>query len=955
MATTKEDLLIKIQADLGESSKSIALLSKRLDELSKSFGAVQKSSKDAKAETEKASKSTAEYTAEVVAASVAGSLLASNFSLIKDNIKAVAQSFTFMNASQAEFGAIASGNVSVFKKMGDSFSFGFLKGKEAAIGFGQAAKAASATAAVGFISMFEAAALVGPAMVAIGAQLQGAQDATIRLSGKVLILAGLLSVSLVAGVVYVVEGIGRMAEALGDSLIISMEKFSVKANEMQTALSSFTFTLAGFSRELGVAAVGSLEGWNDTMKSLVATTTFTTKEVMKATSFLVKEGTAIGLSVIDNTELLKRGADIAAANVAPIEDVTQAMLNGLKGQSQALFNLGIDISEAALGHSKYVVELGKTVEQMTGLEKQQARYALLMEKSNGLVGAAANATLTAEGANIQLGKSIEALQVKLGAQGFLTSSLNRIQAEFLNAMLQIPDVVVNALGTLQDFAGVILKVGGLLLKNVFLILTVKTAYTLLSGAVASFTIVQGVLNFVFGSAASLIGVQVVQVTALSGVYANLLIITRGLIASFGTVLLKSVQGLGIAFGRLIVIMAPIIAKIALVASVVYGFAKGFQELAEKTVAFKRISDALAAGLDFLKNALSISTLKTSALGTAFSSVTEFMLRAVIGIKEIAKIMMIGLVQTSQLVVIAWLKVKQAFADDNEVEGYAEAIKSVQDEMFALNSASQASIVSLASFMDGTAMAAQEAEALGKSIAGIGGSAHETADELAKIVAANMKGFNLQNEKTRVMGTEFERASLKSVEAMAAIQKAQSMTATGGEKGLAIADATKAFEISRFEAQKLANDTLKGFREDEAQYSIQRLKDSGEYVQAVGLESDIQRKLFEDKVAGLKKIATLTAKQKGDIEAVRASMKKQEEDNKKAAVAQEKSPEFKAAAKAGTDIAESISGAMTGGLSGVGGMITGMMSGAGAVMASVEGVVGAVQGLIDFIPKIIEFL
>jgi hypothetical protein len=72
-----------------------------------------------------------------------------------------------------------------------------------------------------------------------------------------------------------------------------------------------------------------------------------------------------------------------------------------------------------------------------------------------------------------------------------------------------------------------------------------------------------------------------------------------------------------------------------------------------------------------------------------------------------------------------------------------------------------------------------------------------------------------------------------------------------------------------------------------------------------------------------------------------------------AVAQEPAQEFQVAAKSGNDLAKTISGAMTGGLSGVGGMITGMMSGAGAVMAAADGVVGSIQGVIDFIPKILN--
>ncbi|CAB4170047.1 hypothetical protein UFOVP901_31 [uncultured Caudovirales phage] len=78
-------------------------------------------------------------------------------------------------------------------------------------------------------------------------------------------------------------------------------------------------------------------------------------------------------------------------------------------------------------------------------------------------------------------------------------------------------------------------------------------------------------------------------------------------------------------------------------------------------------------------------------------------------------------------------------------------------------------------------------------------------------------------------------------------------------------------------------------------------------------------------------------------------------NEKYAAASKKLPsvEFQAAAKSGNDLAASISGAMTGGLSGVGGMITGMMSGAGAVMAAADGVVGSIQGVIDFIPKILN--
>ena len=66
-----------------------------------------------------------------------------------------------------------------------------------------------------------------------------------------------------------------------------------------------------------------------------------------------------------------------------------------------------------------------------------------------------------------------------------------------------------------------------------------------------------------------------------------------------------------------------------------------------------------------------------------------------------------------------------------------------------------------------------------------------------------------------------------------------------------------------------------------------------------------------------------------------------------------SAEFEAAKKAGTDVADSISSSITGGLSGAGGVITGMMSGAGAVMGAVSGVLDFVQQLIDIIPQLLS--
>lgn len=802
-------------------------------------------------------------------------ILTKNFKSMADVTDALSKGLVFVKENQSKIRAQWESDAPFLEKAMSSFKIGFDGGREAAVKFGASTKESLREIKPGFVGLFDAAALLGPQMVALGHVLGEVDNEFVKVIGRSITAAGVFGAVFAAAIVFAVKALGNFAEAMGDMLIKTMDEFTKKANEVQAVMKNLGFVIAGFSREIGKSAVGSQEIWDNEMRKIVESTNFTQKEVAKSISLLVKEGTSLGLTVDQNAEVLQRAADIAASSGQELEQVTQAILKALTGNSDALFNLGIDVRDVALAHSKYVEEAGKTVDELTMLEKQQARLDLLFKKSAGVVGAAAAATTTATGAYKQLEKQIDAVKISLGEQGFVTQFLIRTQSQLLRTLISLPKPIFDFVGAFIDVLGVFLKVAGVVTTNVFLILTLTSAYKILTVVVVKYTVVQATLNQVFDVFALAAGTKAVQIKTLADVFKNLSILTKALSANMGSVLIKALGTVTSAFSKLVRFITPFALKFALIAGVIYGIVQAFRELVQENETFARIANVIVGAFEYVKEVLQDLIGDVFDFSDSWNSSITIMEAVAKFFTNFAKIVLVGLAQAALLTGIALLKVKKFFADDSEEKEYEERIDSLRNEIVSLTNVSENAAAEILRLADSTAYAEERQKRAAQTAAEHAAAIEKEREEVEKLVKLNMKGFSLAEERIKSMGTEFDKAVLAQKEANRELAKAEDLVAHAAEKAKEIAEARKEVAKAGIGIEKLRFDTIKGFSDQEADLVKNALRDSGDLQGAVRAEFTERKRLFDEAVKGLTLLGKLNEKQIAQIDRTRAALAKAE--------------------------------------------------------------------------------
>jgi phage-related protein len=459
----------------------------------------------------------------------------------------------------------------------------------------------------GFLSMAEASLTAGTAFGALGAVLTSFDSTGAKVTGTILVIAAALTGAFGVAVNMALGFVGRLIESLGDKMISAMEQFEAKALKLQMVMQQFTFTVKGFNKVYGSEAVGSLKMWEQALEDTVETTTFARDETAKAIKLLVAEGKTLGLSVQDTTQLFEKSKDIAAATGNTLDDVINRLIAGLAGNSQAVLALGINTSETALNQLELVKATGKTVSALSDQDKIMARLQEVFVATKPIAGAAAAAVGTVAGAYAILEKRLNEVQAKLGEQGTFTTLYLTAFSKIAGAFLALPPSVIDAVGALQDFFGVVFKIGGVIIQYTLTIVALTTAYSLLTAAVAKYALIQAGLTSVFGFIGTALGVQTVQVTTLTAVWTNLGIVLRGsVLVAFqyiGTALLAFAKGIGAA----LIAIAPLALKIGAIVVAIVALIEGFKVLEEETGIFREIGQSIASAF----SAIGVAVLGTS--------------------------------------------------------------------------------------------------------------------------------------------------------------------------------------------------------------------------------------------------------------------------------------------------------------------------------------------------------
>lgn len=391
----------------------------------------------------------------------------------------------------AGFAAIVAGTVTVqkmggFKYLADKVSDTVTVMGQLQVGAIKVSNVMKGTFGASLLGAAEAASILAPGLFLLGSAMENSENGFISATGTVIKFASILVTSVGGAIGFVMQLIGGFIQSIGEGMVRSLVEAEEKFKKFEVVMRQFTFVVSNFGKEAGPEVVGSLELWNEQLEYLVENSTFTREEIAKATKLMVAEGSILGLSVQQTTELLALSGDVAAATGNSFEDVTQQMLTAISQNAAAILGLGIDIREHNLIKSGLMKESGLLVEQLTKEEQVQVRLAAVFKKAKPLIGAAKDATESIAGAEKQLAKAANDLAVIYGEQATATRALILFKTTFLKLLLKLPNALVTFIGTMQDFVGTVLIIIGAIIKWTAGLFMLVLAYKFVTAALATY-------------------------------------------------------------------------------------------------------------------------------------------------------------------------------------------------------------------------------------------------------------------------------------------------------------------------------------------------------------------------------------------------------------------------------------------------------------------------------------
>ncbi len=542
--------------------------------------------------------------------------------------------------------------------------------------------------------------LLGSALVSLGAFTRDSQDSFVRFIGVLSAVAGVLIGSFGAAVILATGLLGDFLESIGDKLINAMVRYQQEAVKAEAISKQFAFTIKGFVKQLGVDAVGSLDSWNEQINVMVETTTFGAAEIQQAIRLLVSEGARLGLTVEDNQKLLKRSADLAASTGKGLEDVTQRILSGLTGNAAAALALGIDVRESALAHSELTHEMHLSTGQLTDQQKVLLRLAEIFNQTTPIIGAAREELDTVAGSSKFVEKRINEVQVAIGQTGVITTGFIKIQQQLIGALLSLPKGLLEVVGNFIDLFGVIFKTTGAILGLIFPIAAVVNAVRVFNVLIIKSVVTQKLLTKSFQFLATTIGAAIVPVTSLSAVLKNLgTIITRGVLVSFKSLGSGLLSVVGLMKGLLLT-LAPIAIKLALIATVVFSVSRAIKELFQELDILKNLLSEAINLFDEVTQSFSDAGEASKDLLSVVSDLAsegfQRLMRILIEVSKIIITLFIGSFTAAAKVV---LEFKKLFAESGEevekLEGQIASLDSSLGQMTSLVTKSAGGIFDLA--------------------------------------------------------------------------------------------------------------------------------------------------------------------------------------------------------------------------------------------------------------------
>lgn len=710
----------------------------------------------------------------------------------------------------------------------------------------------------GLIKLTEIATIISPLIFGLGKALSESEDAAVAFIGKITLAASIIAGSFATAMTLGIKLVSDFAISVGDKLIKMMERFSSISAKSEAAIEAFNFTIRGFNRVVG-ESVGTLEFWEKQIQSIVKASTFGSNEIRKGISLLVKEGAALGLNAIQNSKLAKIAADVAAATGREFADVSQRIVEGLAGQSQGLLALGINVKETHLAHSDLLKQLGKTTSKMSEAEKQTLRFNEVIKQTEPLMGAAAAAMDTVEGATKVYNRTLEEIQIRIGEADAVTKFYLRTLTRLSTAFLSLPDPMLEVIGSFVDFGGVTLKIIGTLVKYILTIGFVVTAITLMNKALGTSITLQSALGLVLGTVAVKMKVQAVAITGLNALFLQMSLIVKGALLQSLRLLGAALLGVAATIAKVTasILINPLFLKAVLIATGIAAVVKAVSELAKEF-------DFLVVPMDEVGGLVDI-------LGSALNGLLQIVNKLFGGLVDLTKIILGGLVGGVLMLIRAWKSWQFIMADGKEERQQIQKdIDEIDEKLRKVDETIRESSKGLREIWGNSSAAAQEAK---KNI-DLEIFAANQAKNLEKMEEA-LAGVNKESLKIGVLGNEFQKINLKLKESESTFKNLFDKLKNGAdlskESIVELKDAYTSFVQTTFEMQGLRSDTFKEIEENINDLRIESLKSSGQEIKAIEETAKLRTKEFDKRVEQIRSVFTLTASEESKISQMRILM------------------------------------------------------------------------------------
>jgi phage-related protein len=601
------------------------------------------------------------------------------------------------------------------------------------------------------ITIIDKIGLLGLGLGLLGAKFQDSEKKIVSWSAKAAIAVGIAMSSFSLLATGLLKVIGSSLYSVGQAVFSMMSKFSDAEQKSQDIQARFKFAINGFSREMGAAAAGTLNYWDVVMRQMADSTVYSQDSITKSIKVLVAEGTRLGLTLEQNTRLLRISADVAANSGIDIFDATQALLSGLSGNSNAVQALGLDLRETAVGHTALAKASSVAIKNLSDEGKVVARVAAIFEQTAPILGAAANATDTISGSTEMFDKKIKQLQNTLGQNGVTTKAYRQILLKLANTLVEIPQEVTRAAGAFLDFSGVLLMVIGKLLQATMLISSITIGWQFLNGVLGQspkvIVAVAKAINFLNAT----LGISLVQVTGVGAIFKNLAYLFKTVLFQGVGAISKMFLQFGLIIGGIAVKIVPVVLSLALAASALYAFGSSLGSFFKTTKVGQDILIALKVGVDFVTKSFK------SLFEEVDSPTLDLFVKFLTSLKLIASVLINQVAAGAIGATIGLLKLQQALETKEGAADVDVRINKLLGYMEDLKKKSIEAGFGLLSLGDSTAYAQTQQEVLGiaTKIAAENldkytiktDEASEASKNLALVLNVSVKSFKNLNDET----------------------------------------------------------------------------------------------------------------------------------------------------------------------------------------------------------------